>query len=66
MKVKVVQLSEPHVMRVLRFPTPERTPETTANDVKARQLKETYVSSYHARSRGILQPHRAATPSRML
>ena len=42
MKVKVVQLSEPHVMRVLRFPTPERTPETTANDVKARQLKETH------------------------
>ena len=42
MKVKVVQLSEPHVMRLLSFPTPERTLETTANDVKARQLKETH------------------------
>ena len=31
MKVKVVQLSEPHVMRVLSFPTPERTPKTMPN-----------------------------------
>jgi hypothetical protein len=66
MKVKVVQLSEPHVVRVLSFPTPERTPKTTADDVKARRLKETYVSSYHARSRRIPQQHRAATPSHML
>ena len=52
MKVKVVQLSEPHVMRVLSFPTPERTPKTTANDMKARRLKETPCSEL---------PH--ATPS---
>ena len=53
MKVKVVHLSEPHVMRVLRFPTPERTPETTANDVKARRLKGKHAPSYDTRSRRI-------------
>ena len=31
MEVKVVKLSAPHVMRVLSFPTPERTPRTTVN-----------------------------------
>ena len=45
MKVKVVQLSEPHVMRVSSFPTPERTAKTTANEVKARGLREARVSS---------------------
>ena len=53
MKVKVVQLSEPHVMGILSFPTPERTPKTTSNDVKARGLEEKYVASYLARSRFI-------------
>ena len=46
MKVKVVQWSEPHVMRVLSFPTPERTHKTTSNDVKARGLKEEHAPSY--------------------
>ena len=48
MKVKVVQLSEPHVMRVLSFPTPERAPKTTSNDVKARGLRDKYGPSYVA------------------
>ena len=64
MKVKVVQLSEPHVMRVLSFPTPERTPKTTANDVKARGLKEKHASSYVTRSvvfRGRIAPLRRRT-----
>ena len=46
MKVKVVQLSESHVMRVSSFPTPGRTAKTTVNEVKARGLREKYVSSY--------------------
>ena len=46
MKVKVVHLSVPPVMRVLSFPTPERTPKTAANDVKARRLKDEQDSSY--------------------
>ena len=45
MKVKVVQLSESHVMRVLSFPTPGRTAKTTVNEMKARGLREKYVSS---------------------
>ena len=36
MKMKVVQLSESHVMRVSSFPTPGRTAKTAANEVKAR------------------------------
>ena len=43
MKVKVVKLSEPHVMGVLSFPTPERTPKTTVNETKTRGVKEKYV-----------------------
>jgi hypothetical protein len=46
MKVKVVHLSEPHVMTVLSFSTPERTPKTMANDVKARRLKGKHAPSY--------------------
>jgi len=45
MKVKVVQLSESHVMRVSCFPTPGRTAKTTVNEVKARGLREARVSS---------------------
>ena len=66
MKVKIVHLSEPHVMGLLSFLSPERAPETTANDVKARGLKEEHAPSYHARSRRISRSHRAATLSHML
>jgi len=66
MKVKVVQSSESHVMRLLSFLTPERTPKTTANEVKARELKEKDALSRPARSRCISPSHRAATPSHML
>ena len=66
MKVKVVHLSEPHVMRVLSFPTPERARKTTSNDVKAHTLKEKHAPSYHAQSRRISQSHDFATPSHML
>ncbi len=43
MEVKVVRLSAPHVMRLLSFPTPERTPRTTVNATKTRGVKEKYV-----------------------
>ena len=43
MEVKVVKLSAQHVMRVLSFPTPERTPRTTVNATKTRGVKEKYV-----------------------
>ena len=39
MKVKVVQLSDTHVMRVLNFCTPERTSKATPNKMKTRRLK---------------------------
>ena len=42
MEVKVVRLSAPHVMRLLSFPTPERTPRTTVNATKTRGVKEKY------------------------
>ena len=66
MKVKVVQLSEPHVMRVPNFPTPERARKTTSNEVKARGLKEKHASSYHTQSHRISPSHHVATPSHML
>ena len=40
MKVKVVQLSDTHVMRVRSFCTPERTSKATLNKMKTRRLKE--------------------------
>ena len=40
MKVKVVQLSDTHVMRVLNFCTPERTSKATPNKTKTRRVKE--------------------------
>lgn len=40
MEVKVVKLSAPHVMRVLSFPTLERTPRATLNATKTRGVKE--------------------------
>ena len=39
MKVKVVQLSDTHMMRVLSFCTPERTSKATPNKMKTRRLK---------------------------
>jgi hypothetical protein len=38
-------LSESHVMRVSSFPTPERAPKTTSNEVKARGLREKHAPS---------------------
>jgi hypothetical protein len=66
MKVKVVQLSEPHVMRVLSFPTPKRTAKTTANDVKARGLRENSVSNYLTQFCRVSRSHDVATPPHML
>ena len=43
MKVKVVQLSDTHVMRVLNFCTPERTSKATPNKMKTRRLKEKHA-----------------------
>jgi len=43
MKVKVVQLSDTHVMRVLNFCTPERTSKATSNKMKTRRLKEKHA-----------------------
>ena len=40
MRVKVVQLSDTHVMRVPSFCTPERTSKATSNKMKTRRLKE--------------------------
>ena len=40
MRVKVVQLSDTHVMRVLSFCAPERTSKATSNKMKTRRLKE--------------------------
>jgi len=66
MKVKVVQLSESHVMRVSSFPTPGRTAKTTVNEVKARGLREKYVSSYLTQFCRVSRSHDVATPSHML
>ena len=51
MEVKVVKLSAPHVLRVLSFPTPERTPRTTVNATKTRGVKEKYGNMFKAISR---------------
>ena len=37
MKVKVVQLSDTHMVRVLSFCTPERTSKATSNKIKTRR-----------------------------
>ena len=43
MKVKVVQLSDTHMVRVLSFCTPERTSKATSNKMKTRTLKEKHA-----------------------
>ena len=50
MKVKVVRLSKSHVMILLSLPSPERTPETTANEMRTRGIKEKHISSCSTRS----------------
>ena len=47
MEVKVVKSSAPHVMRVLSFPTLERTPKTTVNATKTRGVKKICLMPSH-------------------
>ena len=51
MEVKVVKLSAPHVMRVLSFPTPERTPRTTVNPQRCFILFSLSSSLLHSAQR---------------